>query len=57
MYFGEVLKNKDKPMVYVGMIDGTESFIPVDNFIQFASEMLKEVSLFCREKDTSKKVS
>lgn len=53
MFFGEVLKHKDKPMVYIGMIDGTESFIPVDNFIQFASEMLKEVSLFGREKETS----
>lgn len=55
MFFGKVLKREDKLMVYVGMIDGTESFIPVDNFIQFASEMLKETSLFCREKDTSKK--
>lgn len=53
MYFGEVLKHEDKPMVYVGMIDGTESFVLVDSFIQFASEMLKEVSLFCREKETS----
>lgn len=55
MFFGKVLKHEDKPLVYVGMIDGTESFIPVDSFIQFASEMLKEVSLFCREKDTSKR--
>lgn len=53
MYFGEVLKHEDKPLVYVGMIDGTESFIPVDNFIQFASEMLKEASLFGREKETN----
>ena len=37
MFFGKVLKREDKLMVYVGMIDGTESFIPVDNFIQFAS--------------------
>lgn len=55
MFFGEVFKFKDKLMVYVGIIDGTESFIPVDNFIQFASEKLKEVSLFCREKKTNKK--
>lgn len=55
MFFGKVLKHEDKPLVYVGMIDGTESFIPVDSFIQFASEMLKEVSLFRREKGTSKK--
>lgn len=55
MYFGEVLKNKDKSMAYIGMINGTESFIPADNFILFAGEMLKEASLFCREKDTSKK--
>lgn len=55
MFFGEVFKHKDKLMVYIGMIDGTESFIPVDSFIQFASEMLKEASLFRREKDTSKK--
>lgn len=34
------------------MIDGTESFIPVDNFILFASEMLKEASVFYREKKT-----
>lgn len=54
MYFGEVLEHKDKPMVYIGVINGTESFAPVDNFIMFASEMLKEASLFCREKDTSK---
>lgn len=55
MFFGKVLKREDKPLVYVGMIDGTESFIPVDSFVQFVSEMLKETSLFCREKDTSKK--
>jgi len=55
MFFGKVLKHEDEPLVYVGMIDGTESFIHVDSFIQFASEMLKEVPLFCREKDTSKK--
>lgn len=55
MFFGKVLKREDKPLVYVGMIDGTESFIPVDSFVQFVSEMLKEMSLFCREKDTSKK--
>lgn len=54
MYFGEVLKNKDKSMVYIGMIDGTESFVPVDNFILLANGMLKEVSLFCREKKTSR---
>ena len=56
MYFGEVLKNKDKSMVYIGMIDGTESFVPVDNFILLANGMLKEVSLFCREKKTSNDV-
>lgn len=55
MFFGKVLKREDKPLVYVGMIDGTESFIPVDSFIQFVSEMLKEAPLFRREKDTSKK--
>ncbi len=55
MYFGKVLKHEDKPLAYIGMIDGTESFIPVDNFVMFAGEMLKEASLFCREKDTSKK--
>lgn len=54
MFFGKVLKHEDKLMVYVGMIDGTESFIPVDNFIQFASEMLKETSLFCRSKKTNR---
>ena len=52
MFFGKVLKHEDKPLVYVGMIDGTESFIPVDNFILFASEMLKEASVFYREKKT-----
>ena len=55
MFFGKVLKHEGKPLVYVGMIDGTESLIPIDSFIQFASEMLKEASLFRREKDTSKK--
>lgn len=55
MFFGKVLKHEDKPLVYVGMIDGTESFLHVDSFIEFASEMLKEASLFRREKDTSKK--
>lgn len=54
MYFGDVLKHEDKSLVYIGMIDGTESFIPVDNFIMFASEMLKGASLFCREKETSR---
>lgn len=52
MFFGKVLKHEDEPLVYVGMIDGTESFIPVDNFILFASEMLKEASVFYREKKT-----
>lgn len=55
MFFGKVLKHEDKPLVYVGMIDGTESFIPVDDFVLFASEMLKEASLFYREKVTNKK--
>lgn len=55
MFFGKVLKHEGEPLVYVGMIDGTESLIPVDDFVLFASEMLKEASLFCREKDTSKK--
>ena len=55
MFFGKVMKHEDKPLVYVGMIDGTESFLHVDSFIEFASEMLKEASLFSREKDTSKK--
>lgn len=53
MFFGKVLKHEDKSLVYIGMIDGTESFIPVDNFILFASEMLKEASLFGREKETN----
>ena len=52
MFFGKVLKHEDKSLVYIGMIDGTESFIPVDNFILFASEMLKEASVFYREKKT-----
>ena len=52
MFFGKVLKHEGEPLVYVGMIDGTESFIPVDNFILFASEMLKEASVFYREKKT-----
>lgn len=52
MFFGKVLKHEDEPLVYVGMIDGTESFIHVDSFIQFASEMLKEASVFYREKKT-----
>lgn len=51
MFFGKVLKHEDEPLVYVGMIDGTESFIHVDSFIEFASEMLKEASVFYREKD------
>ena len=53
MYFGEVLKHEDKSLVYIGMIDGTKSFITVDDFILFASEMLKEASLFGREKETN----
>lgn len=52
MFFGKVLKHEGEPLVYVGMIDGTESFIHVDSFIEFASEMLKEASVFYREKKT-----
>ena len=52
MFFGKVLKHEGETLVYVGMIDGTESFIHVDSFIEFASEMLKEASVFYREKKT-----
>lgn len=52
MFFGKVLKHEGEPLVYVGMIDGTESFIHVDSFIEFASEILKEASVFYREKKT-----
>lgn len=54
MYFGQVVRQDDKLKAYIGKIDCVDSFITVDNFIAFANEMLKDTSVFCREKEQGK---